>query len=116
MAMKRRDFLQHAALALTTLGVGESWMALGGNAIAGSPDTEILGQPTARKLALLVGINQYPSLGNAPTTVLSGCVTDVELQRELLIYKWGFNPSDILILTDSNATRKNIETAFISHL
>lgn len=116
MAMKRRDFLQHAALALTTLGVGESWMPLGGNAIAGSPDTEILGQPTARKLALLVGINQYPSLGNAPTTALSGCVTDVELQRELLIYKWGFNPSDILILTDSNATRKNIETAFISHL
>jgi Caspase domain len=116
MAMKRRDFLQHAALALTTLGVGESWMPLGGNAIAGSPDTEILGQPTARKLALLVGINQYPSRGNAPTTALSGCVTDVELQRELLIYKWGFHPSDILILTDSNATRKNIETAFISHL
>jgi hypothetical protein len=116
MGMKRRDFLQHAALALTTLGVAESWMALGGNAIAGSPYAEILGQPTARKLALLVGINQYPSLGNASTTALSGCLTDVELQRELLIYKWGFHPSDILILTDSNATRKNIETAFISHL
>ncbi|MGL4375170.1 MAG: caspase family protein, partial [Microcoleaceae cyanobacterium] len=116
MAMKRRDFLQHAALALTTLGVGESWMPLGGNAIAGSPDTEILGKPTARKLALLVGINQYPSLGNAPTNPLSGCLTDVELQRELLIYKWGFHPSDILVLTDSQATRQNIETAFISHL
>jgi hypothetical protein len=116
MAMKRRDFLQHAALALTTLGVGESWIPLGGNAIAGSPDTEILGQPTARKLALLVGINQYPSLGNSPTTTLSGCVTDVELQRELLIYKLGFHPSDILVLTDSQATRENIENAFISHL
>lgn len=116
MAMKRRDFLQHAALALTTLGVGESWMPLGVNAIAGSPDTEILGQPTARKLALLVGINQYPSQGNAPTNLLSGCLTDVELQRELLIYKWGFHPSDILVLTDSQATRQNIENAFISHL
>lgn len=116
MAMKRRDFLQHAALALTTLGVGESWMPLGGNAIAGSPDTEILGKPTARKLALLVGINQYPSLGNAPTNPLSGCLTDVELQRELLIYKWGFHPSDILVLTDSQATRQNIENSFISHL
>ena len=114
--MKRRDFLQRAALALTTLGVSQSWMAGGGNAIAGSPDTEILGQPTARKLALLVGINQYPSLGNVPTNLLSGCLTDVELQRELLIYKWGFHPSDILVLTDSHATRQNIENAFISHL
>jgi hypothetical protein len=58
-----------------------------------------------------VGINQYPR-----STALSGCVTDVELQRELLIHRFGFNPSDVLTLTDALPTRENIETAFIEHL
>jgi hypothetical protein len=40
----------------------------------------------------------------------------VELQRELLVHRFGFTPSDILTLTDSKATRENIETAFIEHL
>jgi hypothetical protein len=40
----------------------------------------------------------------------------VELQRELLIHRFGFHPSDILTLTDSQATRQNIETAFLEHL
>jgi hypothetical protein len=43
-------------------------------------------------------------------------VTDVELQRELLIHRFGFHPSDILTLTDAQATRGNIETAFLEHL
>jgi len=47
---------------------------------------------------------------------LNGCVTDVELQRELLIYRFGFLAADILILTDAQATRENIETAFVEHL
>jgi hypothetical protein len=33
-----------------------------------------------------------------------------------LIHRFGFNASDILTLTDSQATRENIETAFIEHL
>jgi hypothetical protein len=70
-----------------------------------------LAQPTPRKLALLVGINQYPQ--GQP---LKGCITDLELQRDLLIYRFGFNPRDILILTDQEATRENIETAFVEHL
>ncbi|NEO81194.1 caspase family protein, partial [Moorena sp. SIO4G3] len=64
-----------------------------------------------RGLALLVGINKYPR-----STLLDGCVTDVELQQELLIHRFGFNPKDILILNDDQATRENIETAFIEHL
>jgi hypothetical protein len=72
---------------------------------------QALAQSGGRKLALLVGINQYPH-----SAALGGCVTDVELQRELLIHRFGFNTSDVLTLTDSQATRENIETAFIEHL
>ncbi|HEY9294905.1 MAG TPA: caspase family protein, partial [Phormidium sp.] len=68
-------------------------------------------QSSPRKLALLVGINQY--LFGTP---LTGCVTDVDLQRELLIHRFGFHPSDILTITDQQATRQNIETAFLEHL
>jgi hypothetical protein len=39
---------------------------------------------SARKLAVLVGINQYES------NPLHGCITDVELQRELLVHRFGF--------------------------
>ncbi len=63
-----------------------------------------------RKLALLVGINQYPE------AALAGCTTDVELQRELLINRFGFESGAILTLTNKEATRQNIEDAFQSHL
>ncbi|NES67794.1 MAG: DUF4384 domain-containing protein, partial [Okeania sp. SIO2D1] len=42
--------------------------------------------------------------------------TDVEMQQELLVHKFGFLPTDILTLTNKQATRENIETAFINHL
>jgi hypothetical protein len=57
-----------------------------------------------------VGINQYK---DAP---LQGCVTDVNLQQQLLIHRFGFNPKDILILTDEQATRQGILNAFEEHL
>lgn len=113
--MKRRTFLQRAGWVLAALGVSETGLSmLGGNSFAVpllDRYYQALAQPTGRKLALLVGINQYPR-----TTPLSGCVTDVELQRELLIHRFGVNPSDILTLTDKLATRENIETAFVEHL
>ena len=105
MGLKRREFLQQAGWVLAALGISEAgWERLGDryqNALA---------QPTGRKLALLVGVDRYPD------SPLHGCVTDVELQRELLIYRFGFQPSDILTLTDAQATRENIETAFVTHL
>ena len=105
MGLKRREFLQQAGWVLAAMGISEAgWQRLGDryqNALA---------QPTARKLALLVGVDRYPD------SPLHGCVTDVELQRELLIYRFGFQPSDILTLTDAQATRENIETAFVTHL
>jgi len=105
MGQNRREFLQQAGRLLAALGISETgWLRLG------SGYMEALAQPTARKLALLVGVDQYPD------SPLYGCVTDVELQRELLIYRFGFAPSDILTLTDAQATRENIETAFVTHL
>ncbi|GAB4231854.1 MAG: hypothetical protein Kow00121_60000 [Elainellaceae cyanobacterium] len=81
---------------------------------------QVLAQPTRRKLALLIGINQYPDqvCDCTPSrgTALNGCLTDVELQRELLIHRFGFQPTDILTLTDLQATRKGIEEAFLAHL
>lgn len=115
MGLNRRTFLQKAGLGLAALGVSETVLSLLGDQSLAVPTLEryfqVLAQPSGRKLALLVGINQYPN-----STALGGCVTDVELQRELLIYRFGFNPRDILTLTDSQATRENIEAAFLDHL
>jgi hypothetical protein len=78
---------------------------------------QALAQPTNRKLALLVGINQYPEqVSDRSTYALNGCITDVQLQRELLIHRFGFQPNDILTLTDQQATREAIEAAFLAHL
>jgi len=97
--------LQQAGRVLGAIGISEAlWLRLGSRYL------EALAQPTARKLALLVGVDKYPD------SPLHGCVTDVDLQRELLIYRFGFVPSDILTLTDAQATRDNIETAFVTHL
>jgi hypothetical protein len=115
MGLNRRTFLQRAILALASLGVSETALSLVGEQSLAVPILDryfqALAQPGGRKLALLVGINQYPH-----STALSGCITDVELQRELLVHRFGFNPSNVLTLTDSQATRENIETAFIEHL
>lgn len=109
MRLRRRAFLQQTCLALASLGISETGLLL-----AGSRYQQVLAQPTRRKLALLVGINQYPRQGKTPA--LQGCLTDVDLQRELLVHRFGFQPSDILILQDRQATRDNIEAAFIEHL
>ncbi|MBD1935276.1 caspase family protein [Trichocoleus sp. FACHB-69] len=119
--MKRRSFLQRAGMALLALGVSETALSLllGDQSLAVpllDRYYQALAQPNGRKLALLVGINQYPHTTETKVASLFGCVTDVELQRELLIHRFGFHPSDILTLTDAQATRQNIETAFLEHL
>ncbi len=69
-----------------------------------------LAGPSDRKLALLIGINQY---ADKP---LNGCLTDVAMQRELLIHRFGFAASDILTLVNEQATSAQIVTAFAEHL
>lgn len=61
---------------------------------------------------MLVDINDYGQ-GNS---VLKGCVSDVERQQELLVYRFGFKASDVVTLSDQQATRENLETAFNEHL
>ncbi|MBE9043059.1 caspase family protein [Pleurocapsales cyanobacterium LEGE 10410] len=115
MKLDRRTFLQQAGLALFTWGATEAGISslVNNNHLARSIANyqQTLAQPTNRKLALLVGINRYPNYEH-----LTGCLTDIELQRELLIHRFGFNPSDIITLSDRLATRENIETTFIEHL
>ncbi|MCX7592515.1 MAG: caspase family protein, partial [Fischerella sp.] len=104
--MKRRTFLQRFGSILAALGIAEAeWFNFG------THYQQALAQPSPRKLALLVGINQYPE-----SPALNGCLVDVELQREVLIHRFGFQPSNILSLTDEQASREVIESAFLEHL
>ncbi|MEP0870238.1 caspase family protein [Trichocoleus desertorum AS-A10] len=115
MGLKRRAFLQQASLTLAALGMSEAGLLR-----LSDRYSQVLAAPTTRKLALLVGINQYPdSMFHRTATrnsALAGCVTDVELQRELLIHRFGFSDRDILTLSDRQATRQAIESAFLEHL
>ena len=97
--MKRRSFLQGTGIFLTAWGMSGL-----------TRHAQILAQPTSRKLALLIGINQYRN------AALNGCFTDIELQKELLIYRFGFQESNLVSLVDQNATRSQIETVFQDHL
>jgi hypothetical protein len=103
--ISRRHFLQFAGSTLATLGLSQLNIQQQGDRYG-----KVLAQSTPRKLALLVGINQYPS------EPLRGCVNDMELQRHLLIHRFGFNPKDIYTLTDEKATRSGILEAFEEHL
>jgi len=105
--MKRRHFLQFASSTFATLGLSQLDIMQQGDKYA-----QVLAQNTGRKFALLVGINKY-SNGTNP---LRGCVNDVLLQKELLTHRFGFNPNDIKILTDQQATRQGILAAFEQHL
>ncbi|MBD2199867.1 MULTISPECIES: caspase family protein [Calothrix] len=105
--IKRRQFIQFAGSALATMGISQLDIMRQGERYA-----KALAQDTPRKLALLVGINDYKN--SIPT--LGGCLTDVSLQKELLTNRFGFNEKNILTLTDSQATRQGILQAFDEHL
>ncbi|MBD2136894.1 caspase family protein [Anabaena sp. FACHB-1237] len=104
--MKRRKFLQQISFLVTALGLSQAEFFTLGNLYS-----QALAQSTSRKLALLIGINQYPQ-----SPILNGCVNDVELQKELLINRFGFLSSNILTLTDEQASKKFIASAFFDHL
>lgn len=109
-SIKRRKFLQFmSASALSTLGLGQF-----NREQTGGRDAQVFAQTPPRKLALLVGINTYTDRNRF--TALKGCLTDVELQQQLLIHRFGFNPKDILTLTETQATRQGILAAFEEHL
>ncbi|MEM9976858.1 MAG: caspase family protein [Cyanobacteria bacterium P01_D01_bin.2] len=98
--MQRREFLSATGVILGALGLSQSQL-LGWQ--------QALASPSRRKLALLIGINQYSNavLGKEQQS-LRGCLTDVELQRQLLIYRFGFAPDDITTLAGAQATQAGI--------
>ena len=109
--MKRRRFLQFAGSTLATIGLSQLDFFQQANQYG-----RVLAQSTPRKLALLVGINSYDAAG---TLSLGGCLNDVELQRQLLIHRFGFHPSDIVEVSDNSSikpTRANILQTFEEHL
>lgn len=105
--IKRRQFLQFAGSALATVGISQLDIRRQSEQYA-----KVLAQNTPRKLALLVGIDEYQN--NIPA--LAGCKNDVLLQHELLTHRFGFNSKDILTLTNAQATRQGILQAFEQHL
>lgn len=105
--LKRRHFLQAAGSTLAALGLSQLDIRQQGDRYA-----RALAQTTPRKLALLVGLNQYAG----GVTPLRGCLTDVRMQRELLVHRFGFDPANILTLEDRAATRQNLLDAFETHL
>ena len=101
----RRHFLQFTGSALAGIGINQLLCQRQAQRYG-----QVLAQSTPRKLALLVGINKYAS------QPLEGCLNDVDMQRNLLIYRFGFNPKDVYVLPDTEATRQGILTAFEEHL
>lgn len=69
--------------------------------------------PESTKRALLIGINQYKS---GALQELAGCINDVELMADILVGKFEFEPENIQILRNSDATRAAILAAIRSHL
>lgn len=115
MSFTRRTFLQQLGWSAAALGIGGT--TLGGWAECYQT---ALAQPSRRRLALLIGINHYSEqlVGTATgqNASLSGALTDVELQRQLLVQRFGFKAADVLALTDADATGQGILEAVRSHL
>jgi metacaspase-1 len=59
------------------------------------------------KRAVLIGVNKY----RIPGADLRGCVNDVKNLQKVLKKLYGFANEDITVLTDFDATKKNIQTA-----
>ncbi len=103
MNITRRELIQQTGWGLLTLAISQGTL---------NHHLAALAAPNPRKLALLVGIDQYGT--NIPP--LPGCLTDVELQKDLLRYRFGFQDADIVTLTGQKASREAIEAAFLEHL
>ena len=122
MGLSRRALIKQAGAAVAALGLTDlaaEWaLRMPGISAQAKTYGQALAAPAGRKLALLIGINKYASgaLSSEQTGQLMGCVTDVALQKELLIHRFGFLPEDILCLTNEQATRSGIYQAFTRHL
>ena len=123
MALSRRALFRKTGAAIAALGLAEAAVNLSVGNRANAYAQSLTGQSKGgRKLALLIGVDTYPRSVlaadsiNANQPKLQGCATDVALQRELLVHRFGFLPADIVCLTNEQATRAGIYKAFVEHL
>ncbi len=103
--LSRRQFFQVAGGALGAIGLNQLTLSHRANTYG-----RALAQATPRKVALLVGVNDYSR------SSLSGAINDVELQKHLLIHRFGFNPADVHTLQNEQASRRDILGAFNEYL
>ncbi len=108
MGFKRRSLLKATALTLA------AWALEGPSPRLLNASAAVLAAPARRKFALLVGLDQYDNSASCPD--LLGCRNDLVLQRNLLIYRFGFEPGQILTLTNKQASRSGFQAAFLEHL
>ncbi|NJK62779.1 MAG: caspase family protein [Synechococcaceae cyanobacterium SM2_3_1] len=103
MSTDRRTFLQRLLATAAGVGLSPGWLIRYGENYGGALAA------MSRKRALLIGINTYPEPNSAFS--LQGCLTDIELQRQLLLHRFGFAATDILTLTDQEATVTRLNAA-----
>lgn len=69
------------------------------------------GPAPARDRALVIGVNKYPNIvsnGMPGALDLHGSVTDAKTVVDLLVTIFKFDPADVKLLTDADATNRNI--------
>ncbi len=95
--MRTKDFL----LLIFLLG---STLTMGSGAVYGfEPDEK---HP---RLALLIGVGEYPGL--SPAEQLDGSGNDVAIMQELLVARFGFEPQHVTTLIDQQASGEGIRRA-----
>lgn len=116
MGLSRRTLIKQAGAAALAFGLTDLTLSSGAIGTRAQSYAQALAQSSGRKLALLIGIDTYANGALSEDRVLDGCATDVEMQKALLLYRFGFLPEDIVCLTNQQATRSGIYQAFIDHL
>ncbi|MGK7910219.1 MAG: caspase family protein [Synechococcus sp.] len=111
MTASRREFLIKSAVGLTGIALSPALESMTRRLLGQSTSYgQAIAATTGQKYACLIGIDRYSNGFDS----LQGCTTDVALQQEVLEHRFGF--SDIVTLTDRNATREAIEQALIDNL
>ena len=110
--IKRRHFLQFAGSTLAAMGLSQSELLSQAERYS-----QAVAQSAPHKWAMLVGINEYSE--RTGISSLEGCLTDVDLQYNLLVNRFGFNPDNIVKVTDKADYKPNRQTileVFQKHL
>ena len=101
---------------LITIGRRAALLALGGLSLAGQSGcggAAPKGPTRPQGYALIVGVNHYPS---EAIPDLKGAVHDAQNMAALLVDRYGFPKDHVKVITDAEATRAGILTAFRRHL